>query len=155
MFLVNDSVYERELLITQMMEIDPSISFSLAMLHFEWSLKRIILSLGKSPSIFIKKKLETAATVADFRSIWQKELNAKRGMCVISKVFSDWETIHEIFHYRNKYVTYSRTHENEILLKYTQVLLIASRELYELGVSHNVDIYTKIPVKQMRFMKVI
>jgi hypothetical protein len=155
MFLVNDSIYDREFTITQLMDIDPSMSFSLAMIHFEWSLKRIILGLGKSPSISIKKKLEAAATLSDFRSIWQKELTSKRNMCIITKVFSQWELIYEIFHYRNKYVTYTRASDSETLVKYTNALLIASRELYELGVEHKLDIYTKIPIKQMRFMKVI
>ena len=54
MFLVADNRNDRDLLIKSYFDAEPAISILLAAADFEWTVRRAILALGKSPTKHIR-----------------------------------------------------------------------------------------------------
>jgi hypothetical protein len=57
MFLVKGSSQQREQRIQAFSQEDPSLSALLAVIHFEWTVRRAILALGTSPNVDVREKL--------------------------------------------------------------------------------------------------
>ena len=57
MFLVQDSSSSREERIKHFLAEDASLSALLAVIHFEWTILRAIITLGTSPNVVVRAKL--------------------------------------------------------------------------------------------------
>ena len=155
MFIKNDTIEEREQMIYDLLNSEPFLAFSIAFTHFEWSLKRTILSLSKTPSIVVKKKLEESLTINNYRTLWSKEIKGKLGLRVLAKQFSDWNNIVESFKMRDRLFENSKSINTNKLKNLTKSLINSARELNTLCLQFDINIYIKVQIRQNRFLKVI
>jgi hypothetical protein len=155
MFIKNDTIEEREQMIYDLLNSEPFLAFSIAFTHFEWSLKRTILSLSKTPSVIVKKKLEESLTINSYRTLWFKEIKEKLGLRVLAKQFADWNDIVESFKMRDRLFENSKSINNNKLKNLTKSLINAARELNTLCLQFDINIYRKVQIRQNRFLKVI
>jgi hypothetical protein len=155
MFIKNDTIEEREQMIYDLLNSEPFLAFSIAFTHFEWSLKRTILSLSKTPSVIVKKKLEESLTINSYRTLWFKEIKEKLGLRVLAKQFADWNDIVESFKMRDRLFENSKSINNNKLKNLTKSLINAARELHTLCLQFDINIYRKVQIRQNRFLKVI
>ena len=88
MFLVQDSSVSREERIKQFLDEDPSLSALLSVIHFEWTVRRAIIALGKSPNVVIRVKLRGCQGLDGYKDLWRDEvfLNDQRNITRLSEV---------------------------------------------------------------------
>lgn len=74
----------REDKILKMIKQEPTAAVILAAVHFEWTIKRVILKLGISPTKELRNKLEDVYSFedrgnkrAEYKSIWEAEISKR------------------------------------------------------------------------------
>jgi hypothetical protein len=80
LFAVSFGSENREKEILNFLEFDPTVALILASVHFEWTIKRAILILSKSPSKSLRKKIESTYLISSNNNqngldeIWHQEI---------------------------------------------------------------------------------
>ncbi|MFN7715452.1 MAG: hypothetical protein ACK5QS_08245 [Pseudanabaenaceae cyanobacterium] len=104
MFLVQDSSSERQIRIKKISDEDPILSLILAVIHFEWTIRRAIISLSTSPNISIRSKLDGCHGLKAYKDLWKQEVSAKSSKKTLPDVVKNWEKLGKAFQLRNKLV---------------------------------------------------
>lgn len=138
MFLVRDSREERTNQIHKLMDVDVIIAVIMAAADFEWTCRRCILALGKSPTKYIREKQLKNATFRTYPKAWHTEVYPrlnKRIEDVLSKFTFD-NKMNEAFILRNKLVhgeigsvntDYGREKVEELLIASTELTAFADK----------------------------
>lgn len=74
MFLVEDTRNGRSDKIRSLIDGDLSLAALAAVADFEWTFRRCILALGKSPTMTIRMEILEKATFKDYTRIWNEEV---------------------------------------------------------------------------------
>jgi hypothetical protein len=104
MFLVQDSSSERQIRIKNISDEDPILSLILAVIHFEWTIRRAIISLGTSPNISIRSELDRCHGLKAYKELWKQEVSAKSVKKTLPDVVKNWEKLGKAFQLRHKLV---------------------------------------------------
>ncbi len=103
MFLVRDSSLSREKRIKQFLAEDPSLSALLAVIHFEWTVRRAIIALGTSPNVVVRTKLKNCHGLDRYRDIWRDEVFTKVQLR-LPEVVKNWNGLARAFRLRHRLV---------------------------------------------------
>ena len=147
MFLVQGTRPERSDKIRSLMDIDINVAVIIAAADFEWTCRRCILALGKSPTKYIREELLAGATFSKYPGIWDKEVYPMVGEHIneVLTTFRFDRTTNDAFKLRNKLVhgesgpvsfNYGREKAEEILL--------ASEELSNFAMKKHEPIYGRM-----------
>jgi hypothetical protein len=96
MFLVNDTIEQRQSKIRSFAHRnEPVIAILLAAADFEWTVRRAILALGKSPTKVIRHRFqqEKKGGLAAWKEYWKEEVKPRFGTDLAS-VVPDWEQLY-------------------------------------------------------------
>ncbi|MGC1305797.1 MAG: hypothetical protein WA885_01110 [Phormidesmis sp.] len=106
MFLVQDSSSSREERIKHFLAEDASLSALLAVIHFEWTVRRAIIALGTSPNVVVRAKLAKCHGLDKYKDVWKDEifLNDQREIERLSEVVKNWEGLGRAFRLRHRLV---------------------------------------------------
>ena len=74
MFLVSDDSPTRELRIRAALTTEPAIAVILGAVHVEWTVRRAILALGRSPNIVLRVQLTRAHGLDQYKDLWKAEV---------------------------------------------------------------------------------
>jgi len=90
MFLVeNSGAAERRAIVEKHAEMDPVVGFLVAMVDFEWTLRRTILALGKRPTQEIRKCILSKCSGVDgYKDAWKEVIEGCEGAPTLVKLFS-------------------------------------------------------------------
>jgi hypothetical protein len=103
MFLVKDSSSSREEEIRQILAKDPPLASLLAVIHFEWTIRRAIIALGKSPNVEVRDKLKYCHGCDKYKDVWKDEVFPKTQLCLPQAV-KDWQGLVRAFKLRHRLV---------------------------------------------------
>lgn len=107
MFLVQDSSLSRENRIEQFLTDDPSLSALLSVVHFEWTIRRAIIALGKSPNVVVRSQLKSCHGLDRYKDLWKDEvfLNDKLNVRLrLPEAVKDWNGLGRAFRLRHRLV---------------------------------------------------
>ena len=106
MFLVQDSSLSREERIKHFLAEDASVSVLLAVIHFEWTVRRAIIALGISPNVVVRERLAKCHGLDKYKDVWRDEvfLNEQRQVDRLSEVVKNWESLGRVFRLRHRLV---------------------------------------------------
>jgi hypothetical protein len=92
MFLVSDTLIERQKKIRSFLPNDPAIAVLLAAADFEWTARRAILALGKSPTKEIHERMdkERKGGLESLQNYWKIEVKPLFGKDLAAMI-KDWE----------------------------------------------------------------
>lgn len=95
MFFVDDNQESRHLFIRNHLSKETaSIAMILASIDFEWTLRRAILSLGRSPTKEIREKLKRLnGGYEKYKTLWNGEVYPRIGLG-LDKVVRNWSKLH-------------------------------------------------------------
>jgi len=81
----------REERIKQFLAEDASLSALLAVIHFEWTVRRAIIALGTSPNVVVRTKLKECHGLGKYKDVWKNEvfLNEQRQVKRLSEVVTN------------------------------------------------------------------
>ncbi|MEQ8262272.1 hypothetical protein [Pseudohaliea sp.] len=89
----------RETFIRKHSEVDHCGAVVLAAMHFEWTLKRVVLKLGKSPTKPLRKELERVFSFSKKRrgknyfDIWKREVEPSYRRAALGTVVGNFATL--------------------------------------------------------------
>ena len=106
MFLVNDSIEDRHQRIRSFIAKVPTVAVILSTADFEWTTRRAVLALGRSPTKVINQQFrsEKLGGLSALKKLWQTEVKPRLGSD-LATVVPDWQYLFEkAFDLRNKLI---------------------------------------------------
>lgn len=147
MFLVKDSSQSREKRIQEFMGEDPSLSTLLAVIHFEWTVRRAIIALGTSPNVDIRAKLRSCHGHKAYKEIWQEEVHPKHGQR-LTEVVDNWDGLYKAFKLRHRLVHGVAACGADYAKDRTSWAIRACQNIRKFCLEHDVDLDARLPVRQ-------
>lgn len=154
-FLVGDSQLARHARIKGFLaEGEPVISVILAAADFEWTVRRAILALGKSPNADIRAGvLAQCSGLGKYRDAWKAEVKERFGLG-LPEVITDWDGFKESFGLRHRLVhgVAGTTGLNYATTR-VETVLQASADLAAFAAANGIDLFARLPVRKRRVAK--
>lgn len=130
-FLVNDGSENREKKIREIARDDHTHAVVLAAIHFEWTIKRTILKLRRSPAAKLGKQLESVSDLRSYEKIWRLEIRSNNKRPALKTVLGKriTELQRKTFEIREKIVQGKDTVKKSEVMKAIDLYLDASKKL--------------------------
>lgn len=154
-FLVGDSQSTRHARIKGfLVEGEPVISVILAAADFEWTVRRAILALGKSPNADIRTGVLARCSGLDkYRDAWKAEVKPRfeKGL---PEVIADWDGFKEAFGLRHRLVhgVAGTTGLNYAATR-VETVLQASADVAAFAAANAIDLFARLPVRRRKVAK--
>ena len=155
MFATDDNFELRVKKIKHILTQDPTIAFNISFLLFNWTVKRIIIAVSKTPSIILRENLKKVIDPQSLKSLWKKEICEPYDAPSFNKIITQWEFIKRAYLINEKLDLGQCTNcENEIS-EVVEAIINTCQELNDFCKRNRIQIYDKIPTKNFRYVKVI
>lgn len=147
MFLVKDSSLSREEEIRQILAKDPSLAALLAVIHFEWTIRRSIIALGKSPNVEVRDKLEYCHGCDKYKDVWNDEVFPKTQLRLPQAV-KDWEGLVRAFRLRHRLVHGIASCGFDYAKERVHWSINAAVDVRAICVAHEINLDSRLPVRR-------
>jgi hypothetical protein len=149
-FLVKDSSHSREERIKQFLAEDPSLSALLAVIHFEWTVRRAIIALGTSPNVAIRGDLKKRGQgLEGYKDIWKDEvfLNEKVQLR-LPEVVQNWDGLGKAFRLRHRLVHGVASCDAEYARKRAHWAISATNDIRAVCIDKGINLDARLPVRR-------
>jgi hypothetical protein len=148
MFLVSDTLDGRQELIRSYTGRQATLGALLAVIDFEWTVRRAIIALGYQPTKLVRADIDRASGIAAYKEKWRKHVYPYRNMG-LPDVVPDWAGLKDkAFLLRHKIV-----HGVEVTAKADYAVacrdyaLDASLAVCNFSLELGFDLYSRLPVR--------
>lgn len=151
-FLVSDSQKERHAKILRFLaDGEPVIAVLLAAADFEWTVRRAILALGSSPNTVIRSEvLKHCSGLDKYKTAWREEVKKRFGKN-LPAIITNWSDFRKAFELRHKLVHgVSGTTGFQYAEQRVRTILRASQEIADFSLARNIDLFSRLPVRQVK-----
>ncbi|QYO63999.1 hypothetical protein [Leptolyngbya sp. 7M] len=147
MFLVRDSSSSREERIERFLEEDPALAALLAVIHFEWTVRRAIIALGTSPNVVIRETMEKCHGLSRYKQVWQEEVfpNVQRRL---PEVVRNWDGLDRAFRLRHRLVHGVTSCDPEYAKARVRWAIDATNDLRVFCGNNGIDLDSRLPVRR-------
>lgn len=156
MFTIGYGSENRENTIASLANEDHTTAVILAAVHFEWMIKRTILTLGNSPTKDLRKELEniykikTKSGKNDYRSIWDREVAKNSKASGLGTVLGNLHVLQEkTLKVRGKVVHGNGTVAKKDGQAAVEEFLKASKRLRDFACHHGVNIDERLKSRRL------
>lgn len=149
MFLVKDRSPLREERILKLMGEDASLSVLLAIIHFEWTVRRAIVALGTSPNVEIRKKLRDCHGAEKYKAVWKEEVFPQKNKR-LPEVVNDWEGLLKAWNLRHRLIHGASSCGKDYAQDKVISALHASKNIRDFALLHEVDLDERLPVRKKK-----
>jgi hypothetical protein len=150
MFLVHDNRSEGVRRINSLMQSDPSVGALLAVVHFEWCLRRAIIGLGRKPTKEIRSQLEDAHGIKRLKELWAKEVRPNVGRTLPRVLDKQWGPLTVAYKLRNTLVHGVRSCGPGYARSNATNAIAAAELLDTFCMNMGVDIYSTLAVRRAK-----
>jgi len=150
MFLVKDNFNERVLRIKGFLETEPPIAIILSAVHFEWTIRRVIIALGKSPNRNIRNELRNCHGLEKYKKIWKKEVACNKVHLNLTEVVYRWPDFRDAFEERHRLVHGVSSCSEKFARPKVELILSGANDIRKYCKNSGVDIYTRIPIRRIK-----
>jgi hypothetical protein len=147
MFLVKDSSTSREKRIKQFLTEDPALASLLAVVHFEWTIRRAIIALGTSSNVKVREKLTRCHGCDRYKDIWKEEVSPKLEKR-LPEVIQDWNGVVRAFRLRHRLVHGVSSCGADYAKERVYWALNAATDIRNVCASHSIDLDSRLPVRR-------
>jgi hypothetical protein len=144
MFLVSDSSAAREARIRAFLAHDPSIAVVLGAIHVEWTLRRAILALGRSPNVVLHEQMRLCYGLDRYKELWHDQVVAPRLPLVVRR----WADLRAAFRLRHRLVHGAATCGADYAAPRVAALLEAAADVRAHCLTRGVDLHARLPVRR-------
>ncbi len=147
MFLVQDSSESREARIKSFLAEDPSLSALLAVVHFEWTVRRAIIALGTSPNVVIRTKLKKCHGLDRYKEVWKAEVspNVQESL---PEVVENWEGLCRAFRPRHRLVHGATSCGTECAGERVNWAIEATSDIRAVCIDRAIDLDSRLPARR-------
>jgi len=104
MFLVSDTLEVRQQMVRSFVPDEPFIALILAAADFEWTVRRAILALGKSPTKQLREvTFKYCSGLGKYQKCWKSEVGS-RLQRALDEIVPDWKHLKEAYELRHELV---------------------------------------------------
>lgn len=149
MFLLSDTLQGRQKLIRSFTGGQATLGTVLAVIDFEWTIRRAIIALGYEPTKVVREDIEMCSGPTSYRKKWIKHVVPIRKKS-IEAIVPDWSALSETaFKMRHKIVHGVQVRAPESASTESRdIALLASAEVCKFADEHGVDLYRRLPVRR-------
>lgn len=149
MFLVSDTSESRETRIQQLLiEEEPALAALLAIIHFEWTVRRSIIALGTSANVEVRKKLERCHGHKQYKDLWKEEV-FPRFHKRLPEIIKNCEGLQKSFYLRHKLVHGVKScGKSQYTQERVQWALDAAIDVRKFCSQHNVNLDSRLPIRR-------
>jgi hypothetical protein len=147
MFLVKDSSQQREQRIQAFSQEDPSLSALLAVIHFEWTVRRAIIALGTSPNVDVREKLTYCHGCDKYKDVWKEEVFPRVDKR-LPEVVRNWDGLLRAFRLRHRLVHGVNSCSTAFATDRVLWAIDACHDIREVSLNHGVDLDKRLPVRR-------
>jgi hypothetical protein len=143
LFHVRYGSENRENKIREMAETDLTVGVILAAVHFEWTMKRAILKLSKTPTVDVRKSFRWVSGWDTYKEKWREEVSSQPrfiGMTLGSIVHTVGDMTNKAFKERGKLVHGAGATEPDKAKTAINQFLLASALIREFTMTKGYDI---------------
>ncbi len=151
MFLVRDSSLVREERLKQFLAEDPSLAALLAVIHFEWTIRRAIIALGKSPNVTVRTKLKSCSGLDKYKDVWRDEVvqNEQRAVKSLAHhVVKNWEGLTRAFRLRHRLVHGATSCGTEYASDRVDWAIAATNDIRTICIDNGIDLDGRLPIRR-------
>ena len=154
-FMVGDSQQARHSRIRGFLSAEePVIAVILAAADFEWTIRRAILALGRSPNADIRSGvLARCSGLGRYRDAWRDEVTPRFGKS-LPEVIAAWDSFNKAFELRHRLVHgVAGTTGLSYAKERVDTVLQASTDVAAFGAANAVDLFARLPVRKRKVTK--
>jgi hypothetical protein len=148
MFLVGDDSPTREARIRAQLATEPPIAVILGAVHVEWTVRRAILALGRSPNVELRTRLTRTHGLDQYKDLWQTEVARARRQPTLPHIVRRWAELREAFLLRHRLVHGASTCTAGYAAPKVTVLLEAAADIRAFCHTQGVDLHARLPVRR-------
>lgn len=149
MFLVKDKFKDREERIRQFLDTEPPIAVLLSAIHFEWTVRRGILALGKSSNRKIREKMRNCYGLDKYKELWKEEMCLPfKNIPILAKVVKNWQRFQEDFKVRHRLVHGAESCSKNFASDKVKSILTAADNIRIFCEQKGISLESRLPVKQ-------
>jgi hypothetical protein len=150
MFLVQDSSSSLEERIKHFLAEDASLSALLAVIQFEWTVRRAIIALGTAPNVVVRAKLAKCHGLDKYKDVWKDEvfLNEQRKVERLSEVVKNWEGLGRAFRLRHRLVHGVASCGTDYARERVYWALDATHDVRTVCTGSNINLDARLPVRR-------
>jgi len=150
MFLLKDNYKERKNRIKGFLKTEPPIAIILSAVHFEWTVRRAIIALGKSPNVEIRSKFSKRFYFDKYKEIWKEEISTPMGLISLVKVVQKWDELKKAIDVRNKLVHGIESCDEKFATPKVEFILNGANAIRIFCENKGVDLYKRLPVRRVK-----
>lgn len=147
MFLIRDSSPSREERIKQFLPEDPPLAALLAVVHFEWTVRRAIIALGTSPNVEIRKKLERCHGCDAYKDLWRDEVLPRIGSH-LPQIVKNWDGLIRAFRLRHRLVHGVTSCGIDYASERVYWAIGAANDVRSACIAYGIDLDSRLPVRR-------
>lgn len=160
MFLVKDSSLSREERIKRLLAEDPTLAALLAVVHLEWTIRRAIIALGKSPNVEVREKLKHCHGCARYKDVWREEVASNKNLRLpegrlpeiknlyLPKVVKDWNGAVRAFRLRHRLVHGVTSCGVDYAKERVYWAINAAVDIRNLCATFSIDLDSRLPIRR-------
>jgi hypothetical protein len=149
-FNLTDSYEQRKKVILGMVDSGlPGIAVISAASDLEWTLRRAIIALGKSPNRDIRKKIEKASGLRVYAKHWNAEVGVRFSQS-LELLIADWDNfVDKTYKLRHNLVHGEIPNTTrEYATPRVEEILRATKSIIDFADRNGIDIYMRLPVRR-------
>ena len=149
MFLVSDTLEGRRELIRSYDGKQSTLGTLLAVIDFEWTVRRAIIVLAYLPTKEVRQDIERCSGAPAYKEKWKKHVSP-RFEVLLEGVVPDWTSLKDgAFIMRHKIVHGVQvTAKEDDAIEKRDIALGASAAICDFAMARGFDIYSKLPVRR-------
>jgi hypothetical protein len=149
MFLLSDTLRGRQVLIRSFTGGQATLGAVLAVIDFEWTIRRAIIALGYEPTKAVREDIEMCSGPSAYRKKWIKHVVPIRKKS-IETIVPDWTALTETaFKMRHKIVHGVQVRAPEsTAVEAREIALLASSEVCKFAEDLGFDLYKRLPIRR-------
>ena len=147
MFLVKDSSPSREERIKQFLPGDPPLAALLAVIHFEWTIRRAIIALGTSPNVEMREKLIRCHGCNAYKDLWKDEVFPKIKLR-LPQVIKNWDGLVRAFRLRHRLVHGVTSCGIDYARERVYWAIDGANDVRAVCLAYSIDLDSRLPVRK-------
>jgi hypothetical protein len=148
MFLVGDDSPAREARIRAFLSTEPAIAVILSAVHFEWTVRRAVLALGRSPNVAIRAQMLRCHGLDQYKDLWRAEVVAGRRAPGLAQVVRRWPELRRAFALRHRLVHGALSCTTDHAAPRVEIMLAAAANVRSFCAGQGVNLHERLPVRR-------
>lgn len=131
---------------------EPVAAAILAVVHFEWTLRRTIIGLGSSPNDEVRRASMRINGIDRLKDLWKDEVVA-RGASNLPSVVRNWSALLDAYKLRNRLVHGAESCSAEYARRRIESAVLAAADVAAFAERYGLSLDRRLPVRRKRANK--